>query len=223
MSQFDMDNLPPERPAAGFIVRKLPWMAQAQCGPGDAKLFFEGTEVNHHELRASNIEKAQDICAVCPVRNECGAYVMETEGNVDETMRFGFWAYMTPQQRVSIHRRGGLLGRDPMLMVKGRDGERQVMPVPVEGDRWSRHHTTLARRVVALLQDTLADGEVLPSLDALAEILDCHTSPLRRVLDALVQDGTLDMVGTGRRRMYTVRGAARAVPATWLPMHLRST
>jgi hypothetical protein len=223
MSQFDLSDLPADRPAASFVVRKLPWMADAQCKASDAKLFFDQVEDTHATIREPAIERAQDICAVCPVRKECGAYVMETEGGADEAMRFGFWAYMTPQQRVSIHRRGGLLGRDPMHMVKGRDGERQVMPVPIEGDRWSRHHTTLARRVVTLIQDTLVDGEALPSTDALAELLECHPSPLRRVLDALVQDGTLDMVGTQRRRMYTVRGAARATPSTWLPLHLRST
>lgn len=219
MSKVDMNNLPPERPLAAFLLEPQSWADRAACNGMSPRLFFEHTEDTHPTVRVPAIEKAQGICAACPVRTECGNRAMVEEGGSDESMRFGFRAYMTPQQRVSIHRRGGLLGRDPMQVVNGRDGDRDVPPVPVEGDRWSRHHTTAARKVVKWVNCNRKVGAKLPTLMKLSEELGIHHQPLKRVLDALVQDGTLDY--GANKKTYVRRGTARAV--SWLPLHLRHT
>ena len=124
---------------------------------------------------------------------------------------------MTPAQRQSIHRRGGLKGRDPMKLVKGDDNGRRVPPIPDEGDRWSKHHTTLARKLIRHLAANAEVGKRIDRFAALVVILDCNPAPLQRVLDALVQDGTLDM----RRDGTLLYRGGHGVVGSWLPPHLR--
>lgn len=227
MTSVDINNLPPERPAAPFLVEPQPWVPNGACHGGLTRAFYEdidgpyddADDEREPEEKLAAIHRAQTICASCTERIPCSTQAMMEEGGTDETMRFGFRAYMTPEQRVSIHRRGGLLGRDPMYLVNGIDGDRLVPGVPIEGDRWSRHHTTLARKVVKWVNANRKVGKQLPTVAALARTLECHPQPLKRVLDALVQDGTLDLGVAGKG--YVRRGTARALG--WLPLHLRHT
>jgi hypothetical protein len=157
------------------------------------------------------------FCEVCPVRSECGEQAMTEEGNTDIANRFFVRGWLTPAQRISIQRRGGLKGRDPMHLAQGWDVDRQVPPVPDEGDRWSKHHTTLARKLVRYLDSNRIKGSWIPNRGDLCTVLECNPAPLERVLDALVQDGTLDIVTDG---WYVYRGGANVV-GSWLPIHLR--
>jgi hypothetical protein len=204
-----------EAPLAHFYQARQPWLDDAVCVGSDTDVFFDD------ELR----DEAKAICAACPVRKECGEQALLEEEGTSEDERAGFRAYMTPQQRVSVERRGGLKGRDPMRLVLGRDGRRKILPIPEEGDRWSRHHTTLARKVVAWVVDNVEIGEALPTQGQLCKVLQCNPDPLRRVLSALVLDGTLNVKGNCGGRgangscRYVRRGSPRAVG--WLPPHLR--
>lgn len=206
-----MSPIPNEAPTAVFGFEYGPWRAQSKCaGAVHPDVFFSTVK--------SDIEQCRAVCAVCPVRLECGEQAMLEEGTADGTLRYGLRAYMTPEQRLSIHRRGGLKGRDPMLLVQGIDGKRRIPPVPDEGDRWSKHHTTLARKVVRWLHDEGYErGDELPDRATLGDCLECNPLPLARVLDALIQDGTLDAARTGE---LVYRGGAGVV-GSWLPVHLR--
>lgn len=218
-----------DEPAASFYMQAAPWVKDAACLRSDPKIFFDNIE---DELREGEKRKAiiiaQNICAHCPVRIECGEEAMRAELNSSADYRCGFRAYMTKEQRASIARRGGLKGRDPMRLVKGWDGKRRVPPVPVDGDKWTRHHTTLARRLVRWLVEHVEIGADLPAQSEMCSTLKCQPEPLRRVLQALVQDGTLDFAGrVGRganasNQRYTRRGQPRRV-GSWLPLHLRNT
>lgn len=215
-----------DTPAANFYMAKQPWVLKSACLSSDPDLFFDDIDGERGIIEKANaIKKAQSICAGCVVRQSCADQCMLEEADADEQHRFGFRAYMTAEQRVSIQRRGGLNGRDPMKLVQGRDGKRRVPPVPVDGDKWSRHHTTLARKVVRWVVDNVDIGAQLPQQAELATTLECKAEPLRRVLRALVQDGTLDFSGREGRganantTKYIRRGAPRVLG--WLPTHLR--
>jgi hypothetical protein len=211
-----------EAPLAGFYQERQPWLENAAClGIGNERFFTED------RTGPMDWSPAREVCAACTVRTECCEQAMVEEDGIHLDLRFGIRGWTTPAQRESIERRGGLKGRDPMMLVQGLDNGRRVPPVPDGGDRWSRHHTTLARKVVRWLVDNVDVGGKLPTCTALAHELGCNPSPLRRVLDALVQDGTLDFVGkrtrgaNGTNTSYTRRATPRAV-GSWLPPHLRT-
>jgi Transcription factor WhiB/Bacterial regulatory proteins, gntR family len=216
-----------DSPAADFYMAKQPWVTDAACLSVSPDIFFD--DIDHVSpaavrLKEARIAHAQSICAGCPVRMQCAEQVMLEEGEASEEHRYGFRAYMTPPQRVSVQRRGGLNGKDPMYLVNGIDGQRVVPGIPLEGDKWSRHHTTLARKVVRWVVDNVEIGGKLPTQTDLRAELGCKADPLRRVLRALVQDGTLDFAGKttlDSTARYVRRGSPRAV-AWWLPLHLRS-
>lgn len=201
-----------EGPAlASWFVKPLPWMAEAVCHD-ETELFFDN----------DNWSPGRILCATCPVRVECGTQAMAEEQGVPVEYRAGLRAYMTPAQRESVERRGGLNGRDPMLLVLGDDGGRRVPPVPDDGDKWPRHLTTLARKVVRWIVEHVEIGCDLPTSQEMCKSLGCNPTPLRRVLHALVQDGTLDFEtnAAGAAVRYTRRATPRAV-GSWLPPHLR--
>lgn len=200
--------LPNEAPIAAFLAKKQPWVLESQCA-GHDDVFLPDV------LTPKAVAHCRDICAVCPVRIECGEQSLTEEGNSDIANRFYVRAYMTPGQRLSVHRRGGLKGRDPMKLVKGDDNGRSVPPIPDEGDRWSKHLTTLARKLIREFRD-LPVGTALPG--DLSERLGCNVMPLARVLDDLVRDGTLHASGDG----YVWRGGHGVLGhESWLPTHLR--
>jgi hypothetical protein len=156
------------------------------------------------------------FCEVCPVRFECADQAMTEEGNTDSANRFFVRGWLTPEQRISIQRRGGLKGRDPMHLAQGWDGDRPIPPVPDEGDRISKHHVTLARKLIRWLDSNVERGATIPKESELCVLLDSNPAPLARVLVGLVQDGTLD----GVPGAHTFRGGVGAA-GTWLPVEWR--
>lgn len=202
--------LPNEAPIAAFLAKKQPWVLESQCA-GHDDVFLPDV------LTPKAVAHCRDICAVCPVRIECGEQSLTEEGNSDIANRFYVRAYMTPGQRLSVHRRGGLKGRDPMKLVKGDDNGRSVPPIPDEGDRWSKHHLTLARKLIRWMSEACPVGQKLPASAVIQEHLGCNPAPLQRVLEALVQDGTLDMIGDS----FLYRGGRNVLG--WLPPHLAET
>ena len=205
---------------ADFYAKPQPWVKDALCLNLDTRMFFEHIDNARGVVqRKHSIEKMQFVCAQCPVRIQCAEEAMLQEGDSDELVRFGFRGYMTPQQRASLARRGGLRGRDPIDVVEGRDGDRRVPPIPLHGDKWSRHHTTLARKIIPYLNSNCEVGALIPTRAQLCEALGCKLTPLNRVLKALVQDGVLDLApGNQHHAGYRLRRVSRVV--SWLPPHL---
>lgn len=173
------------------------WANYAACKGLDTHQFFltgvDATEVN------------RQVCEGCPARRGCGEAAMREEEPMG-VVRFGFRAYMTPKQRETIARNGGLRGRDPMDVVKGiMRKDRKAQPAPVipddGGPEWKRTHTTLARRLRRWLPEHVAPDDWVPDIEVLAKELGCNSAtPLDRlhvVLDALVQDGTLRLAAEG--------------------------
>lgn len=214
-----------EAPLADFYQAKQPWVEKAVCAGSNVHLFFNEDDKGNRDVVATR--EARALCASCPVRTECCEQAIIEEHGQSLNHRSGIRGYTTGAQRESIERRGGLQGRDPMLLVHGLDGDRNVPPVPDGGDRWSRHHTTLARKAVPWIVDHVPVGGKLPAQTVLCKALGCNPAPLRRVLDALVQDGTLDFAGkrargaNGSAFSYTRRATPKAV-GSWLPVHLRT-
>lgn len=229
-----------EAPLAGFLQRRQPWVEDAACanlvfdiplGPfvwrmPASVLFFPEAD-NPGRPPTAVYDAARSICAVCPARLQCGADALEEEWGSRQEHRHGLRAYMTPAQRHAIERQGGLNGRDPMKVVLGNGGRRPVPGLPDDGDNWSRHHTTLARKVLPWIIEHVEIGEELPTQAHICAQLGCNPSPLRRVMEALVQDGTLDMVGSkaGARGANgaTVKYVRRRTPrriSSWTPNHI---
>ena len=172
----------------GFMQKRAPWVKLAKC-VGDQ-------EERWWRMTPQNILDCQDICALCPARKGCGEQALIEEGDVDAVSRYGFRAYMTPAQRTTVHRMGGLQGRDPMLVVTGNE---DVPGIPEEGLPWSRHHASLAKRI----REYLAEHPrlvSLPSRAQLSRLFACSVPLLTRVLEGLVQDGTLSFAPNSKRR-----------------------
>lgn len=219
-------TLPNEAPTAAFFAVKMPWVEDAACIGAD-HIFLENEGAKDYPA------KCRVFCDVCPVRIECAERAMVEEGGADIANRYFVRGWLTPAQRISIQRRGGLKGRDPRDLATGLDVAlettrssishrqeyevREVPPVPDEGDRWSKHHTTLARKLVRFLDEHIEKGRHIPAAHVIGLHLECNPAPLARVLEALVQDGTLDLDDRGR---YAWRGG-HGVVGSWLPIHLR--
>lgn len=72
------------------------WRDRAAClnHPGD-----------FHHGRGTSINRtahAKAICATCPVRDECMAFVMGLEDGISTYYRHGIWAGTTPDERAEI-------------------------------------------------------------------------------------------------------------------------
>lgn len=202
-----------ESPLAHFYVQRQPWVAEATCR-GVPKPFDEAIHGATPDVRALNLKEAREMCRCCTVRIPCCEQALVEEAGQEQ--RFGLRAWLTPAQRQAIERNGGLKGRDPMLLAQGWDGKRKVPPIPDSGLTWSRHHTTLARKVVKWLVLSTEIGGSLPPHAKMCTVFGCNPDPLARVLSALVQDGTLDCANG---RTYTRRNTPRVIG--WLPLHLR--
>lgn len=143
----------------------------------------------------------QDICALCPVRKACGNAAMEEEHGEGENTRFGFRAYMTPNQRHAIERLGGLRDRDPMKVMlgiqaktKNKSGVIETAvgaPIPEEGIILNKAHAALARKLTKWIEAHVVVGSPLPTIARLARLMSCTPVRLRIVLTALTQSGTL--------------------------------
>lgn len=69
----------------GEIVRPPPWRELAACAGMDPALFFPE--------RGANTEPAKQVCARCPVIEECADFAIE------HRERYGIWGGMSERQR----------------------------------------------------------------------------------------------------------------------------
>ncbi|MFV1962201.1 MAG: WhiB family transcriptional regulator [Acidimicrobiia bacterium] len=70
------------------------WKDQAACGGYPNALFFPGADAS-----SRTVERAQAVCAVCRVAEECLEYAFETN------QRSGIWAGTTENERKSLRRK----------------------------------------------------------------------------------------------------------------------
>ena len=70
------------------------WKEHAACAGYPNSVFFPGPEASGPE-----VERAQAICAQCPVAQECLMYAFETN------QRSGVWGGKTEEQRKSLRRK----------------------------------------------------------------------------------------------------------------------
>jgi WhiB family redox-sensing transcriptional regulator len=80
-------------PAALEVAEALigPWTARASCTETDPGIFFPP--------HGDPATEARQICARCPVRDDCLAYALDA----DE--RYGIWGGLDPDERRSLRRR----------------------------------------------------------------------------------------------------------------------
>jgi hypothetical protein len=147
---------------------------------------------------------------------------MTDEANRPLEDRDGVFAGMTPGQRYSLERRGTtrcLCGhvRDPIELVDGilaceACGTTATVPaIPLQGDRWAKRHTTLARKLVGWLIEETLDDTKLPQPSAMVEILGSSIHDVIRVYEGLVADGTLrSRTDEGQHPTYYRNGALHA-------------
>jgi hypothetical protein len=139
-------------------------------------------------------------------------------------------AGLTPEQRFSLQERGTLRHscghvRDPLDLANGHlicptcGIDRDVPAIPLDGDRWRKRHSTLARKVVRWMVSNIELDGALPSPTSLAVDMQVRSQDMVRVYEALCADGTLDP-GRGRQPSYR-RAAKVGVVRDWTPIHLR--
>lgn len=68
-----------------------PWAARASCAETDPETFFPP--------HGDPATQARQICARCPVRDDCLAYALDA----DE--RFGIWGGLDPDERSKLRRK----------------------------------------------------------------------------------------------------------------------
>ena len=180
-------------------------------------------------FNAEALADARDVCGSCPVRAACYDSVMTYERGTQAMYRMGFVADMTPLQRWSAEHRntvycpecGATL--DPRAVRQGEVScpnwcpiDRTMPPIPDSGDRWTRRHTTLARKVVRyLVENDVREGDALPRPRHLAAEWADRANDLCRVFEALEADGTLTFDGKTYRR-----GVIRGAWKDWEAQHL---
>lgn len=81
----------------GFLDRKPigPWGAYAACH--DRHHLFYGPD--RHEPKLERLRRevlAKQLCAVCPVIDDCRHYALE------QREKFGIWGGLTPQERGAV-------------------------------------------------------------------------------------------------------------------------
>jgi WhiB family redox-sensing transcriptional regulator len=64
------------------------WMSAGVCAQTDPEAF--------HPDKSGTVEPAKAVCAVCPVRERCLSYALETN------QRFGVWGGTSAQQRQAL-------------------------------------------------------------------------------------------------------------------------
>lgn len=76
-----------------MITLAVPWdiAVQAVCGQVDPDLFFPET--------GSATKVPKDICAVCPVRQQCLAWALKHD------IRHGVWGGLSDQERQRLRRK----------------------------------------------------------------------------------------------------------------------
>jgi WhiB family redox-sensing transcriptional regulator len=64
------------------------WMSAGVCAQTDPEAF--------HPDKSGTVEPAKAVCAVCPVRERCLSYALETN------QRFGVWGGTSAQERQAL-------------------------------------------------------------------------------------------------------------------------
>ena len=88
------------RPAASNLPDNPRWMESGACAGEKAELLWESLERG----TAAVYGAAKEVCADCPVREQCLAFQMKMEVNpagapLSRQQRFGVWGGLTPQER----------------------------------------------------------------------------------------------------------------------------
>lgn len=205
------------------MVGLMSWRDESPC-LGATSIFFEGVfpdEEFPENVDPEGYASARSICETCGVRRECGLAVMTDEADKPLADRDGVFAGMTPGQRYSLERRGTircLCGhvRDPIDLVDGIlacevcGTTESVPPIPLQGDRWAKRHTTLARKLVGWLVENTEEDTRLPQPSSMVEILGSSIHDVIRVYEGLVADGTLRCVrNEGQHPAYYRNGTLR--------------
>jgi hypothetical protein len=223
------------------------WRERAACLEADGKvqMFFEDIYPDTIEL-ASGVERvgppdrealatARSFCDRCPVRRECFAQALEDDDGNQVDFRFGLRGGMTPAQRWSAEHRKTVCCPvcdtvlDPNSIRSGEiacpnwcDIDRTLPPIPDEGDKWNRRHSTLARKVVRWIVEEVTVGAVLTSPSRLADQWQERRTDMVRLFKALVLDGTLEFDDTAKEyRRLSAPGAMRGTSR--LSVYLRQT
>lgn len=75
-------------------MSRYDWMGAAACAQADPTLF-------HTEGSGGSYTKAKQICARCPVAQQCADFAQGLEGGVTRNWRFGLWGGQAPSERVT--------------------------------------------------------------------------------------------------------------------------
>ncbi len=78
-------------PRIPFAPTRIDWFDDAACRDADTDVFFPKSD--------ADAEAAKAICAVCPVREECLEFAVETRPSD------GVWGGLTPIERHRLIRR----------------------------------------------------------------------------------------------------------------------
>jgi len=73
-------------------VSRYDWMDEALCAQTDPDLF-------HVDGSGSSYRTALQICAGCPVTQQCADFAQATEGGSSHSWRFGLWGGQLPRTR----------------------------------------------------------------------------------------------------------------------------
>lgn len=197
----------------------------AACLGSDPGAFYDAPWPDG-KLDEVEVEIARKPCHDCPVRKACFADVMEYERGNEAADRYGVQAYLSPGQRESIEKRG--IGRchgcdavrDPVRLAQGvlscprRCGvpDRTIIPPPHQGDQWTKRHTTLSKRIVGWLVDSVQPGDDVPNPRRMSELMGgVRYSDVLRVYRELAADGTLV------QELQSYRRGAKVASHNWKP------
>ena len=71
------------------LLKELTWQRWAECRDLPPELFFPDNPL----IATRDNKAARAVCAVCPVRIQCGEYA------IAEVIDHGIWGGMTPRER----------------------------------------------------------------------------------------------------------------------------
>lgn len=177
------------------------------------------------------LEHARSLCDSCPARKRCLLEANRYEQGKPPTERFGIAAGMTPEQRRSAVLRKQVTcpkcdaQLDPALVRNGilrcprnkAHLNRTTVPIPNEGDGWSKRHLTLARRVLHYM-DEHPRQRTMPSITALSDEMGERWHDTKRVYQAFLVDGTLGY--ENGKYVRKLSRSKRVAADKWLPPHL---
>jgi WhiB family redox-sensing transcriptional regulator len=75
-------------------VSRYDWMEQARCAQVDPELW-------HPDGSGSSYNDAKQVCARCPVKQQCADFADRTEGGLAHSHRHGLWAGQLPRARAN--------------------------------------------------------------------------------------------------------------------------